>query len=66
MIDRCTIKAVPAVSHKEILKKLDEAKDFDPEQLRKLQHLKARIEVVCEAADLKKISDVLKELNKRG
>jgi hypothetical protein len=57
-----TIKAAPAVSHKEILKKLEEAKDFSPAELKKLQELKVRIKVICEAGDLKKMSDVLKEL----
>jgi hypothetical protein len=47
MIERYTIKAAPAVSHKEILKKLQETKDFSPEELQKLQHLKVKIEVIC-------------------
>ena|ERR1035438_375773 len=34
------VQIAPAVSRKEIQKKLADAKDFDPEQLRKLQHLK--------------------------
>jgi hypothetical protein len=62
MIERYTIKAAPAVSHKDILKMLEETKDFSPEELKKLQHLKLRIEVICEAEDLKKISDLLKQL----
>jgi len=37
---------------------------FAPEELQKLQRLKVRIEVICEAEDLKKISDALKELSK--
>jgi hypothetical protein len=47
---------------KEILKKLQETKDFSPEELQKLQHLKLKIEFVGEAADLKKIGDLLKQL----
>jgi hypothetical protein len=66
MIERYTIKAAPAVSHKEILKKLEEAKDFSPDELKKLQLLKVRIEVICEAVDLKKIGDKLKELSRPG
>ena len=62
MIERYTIKSAPAVPPKEILKKLEEIKDGDTEALRKLQHLKLRIEVICEAADYKKISDLLKDL----
>jgi hypothetical protein len=64
MIDRYTIKAASAVSHKEILKKLQETKDFSPEELQKLQYLNVRIEVICEAGDLKKIRDLLRELSK--
>lgn len=66
MIELHTIKAAPAVPHKEILKKLQETKDFSPEELQKLQHLKVKIEVICEAEDLKKISDVLEGLSKAG
>ncbi len=57
MIQRYTIKAAPAVSHKDILKTLESTKDYEPEQLKKLQHLKIRIEIIAEAPDLKKISD---------
>src|SRR5260370_37430728 len=32
----------------------------------KLQHLKVKIEVICEAGDVKKISDLLKELSNQG
>jgi len=53
-----------SVSHSEVLKKLDEMKEFDPEEMRKLQHLKVKIEVVCEAADLKSIGNLLKALAK--
>jgi hypothetical protein len=62
MIDRYIIKINPAVSHANLLKKLDEMKEFDPEEMKKLHYLKVKIEVVCEAADLKKITDLLKEL----
>jgi hypothetical protein len=47
MIDRYTIKAAPAISHKEILKKLEETKDFSAAELDKLQNLKVRIEVIA-------------------
>jgi hypothetical protein len=65
MIDRYTIKINPAVSHADLVKKLDEMKDFNPEELRKLRFLKVKVEAVCEAADLKKIGDLLKELSKK-
>ena len=53
----------PAVSHKEILKKLEEAKDFAPDELKKLQHLKVKIEVICDPIDLKMLVDQLKKLS---
>jgi hypothetical protein len=64
LIDHYAIKMNPAVSHADLMKKLDEMKEFDPEEMRKLHHLKLKIEVVGEAADLKKISDLLKGLSK--
>jgi hypothetical protein len=64
MIDRYTIKINPAVSHADLLKKLDEMKDFDPEEMKKLHLLKVKVEAVCEPADLKRITDLLKELSK--
>jgi len=64
MIERYTIKVAPAVSHKDIIKSLDSTKEYDAEQLKKLQHLKIRVEIIGEAPDLKKISDLLKELSK--
>jgi hypothetical protein len=65
MIERYTIKVAPAVSHKEIIKTLDSTKEYDAEQLKKLQHLKINLEIIGEAPDLKKISDLLKELSKK-
>ena len=65
MIERYTIKVAPAVSHKDIIKSLDSTKEYDAEQLKKLQHLKIRVEVIGEAPDLKKISDLLKELSRK-
>jgi hypothetical protein len=35
-----------------LLKKLDDMKDFDPEEMRKLHHLKVKVDVVCEAGGL--------------
>lgn len=67
MIDRYTLKVAPATSHLDFLKKLDEMKDYNEEDMRKLNYLKVRSEAVCEAADLKKIVDLLKELpNRKG
>jgi hypothetical protein len=63
MIDRYTIKINPAVSHADLLKKLDEMKDFDPDEIKKLHYLKVKVGAVCEAGDLKKITDLLKQLS---
>jgi len=64
MIDRYTVKAVPAAPFRSP-QKLDEMKENDPEQLKKLQHFNVKVEVVCEPRDLKKITDFLKELAKK-
>lgn len=66
MIDRYTVKVHPAVSHADLMKKLDEMKEFDPEEMKKLHYLKVKIEAVCEASDLKRIADLFKELRKKG
>jgi hypothetical protein len=63
MIDHYTIKINPAVSHADLVKKLDEMKDFNPEEMQKLQHLKVKLEVICEPEDLKRVTDLLKELS---
>jgi hypothetical protein len=34
------------VSHKDIIKTLDSTKEYDAEQLKKLQHLKIRVEII--------------------
>ena len=62
MIERYTIKINPAVSHADLVKKLDEMKDLNPEETRKLQFLKVKVEAVCEPADLERLTDLLKEL----
>ena len=62
MIERYTIKFGPAVSQKELEKALHEA--TSPEELRRLQKMKTRIEFVSEIEDVKKISELLKELAK--
>ena len=36
MIEHYTIKFAPAVSHKELMKRLYENQDLDPEQVKKL------------------------------
>jgi hypothetical protein len=63
MIDRYTIKINPAVSHADLVKKLDEMKDFDPEEMKKFHYFKVRLEVICEAADIKELNELLKQLS---
>lgn len=60
MIERYTIKFGPAVSQKELEKALNEAKH--PDDLKKFHQIKARIELVGEIEDVKKIGDLLKGL----
>jgi hypothetical protein len=62
MIERYTIKFGPAVSQKELEKALNEA--LHPDELNRLHKMKARIEVIADFDDLKKIAEVLKELSK--
>jgi hypothetical protein len=62
MIERYTIKFGPAVSQKEMEKALNEA--TDPAILPKLHKMKARIEIIADFEDLKKIDGVLKEMAK--
>lgn len=60
MIDRYTIKFGPAVSQKELEKLL-----HDDGDLSHAHKLKARIEFVGEAQDIKKLSELLKQLSKQ-
>jgi hypothetical protein len=63
MIERYSIKFGPAVSQKELEKMLNESAEL-PMHL-KLNAVKARIEIVGEIADLKRISNLVKELAKK-
>jgi hypothetical protein len=62
MIDRYTIKFGPAVSQKELEKALHESGDT-PTHIPDLKKMKARIEVVGDFEDLKKVAAVLRELS---
>ena len=62
MIERETIKFGPAVSQKELEKALREA--TDPAVLTKLHKMKARIEIVADFENLKKLTESLKALSK--
>jgi len=61
MIEKYTIKFGPAVSQKELEKALHESGET-PDHT-KLTKMKARIEVVADFEDLKKIRDFLKQLS---
>lgn len=61
MIDRYTITFGPAVSQKELEKALHESGET-PAHIPDLKQLKARIDVVGDFEDLKKISALLKQL----
>jgi hypothetical protein len=64
MIEHYPIKFAPAVSQKELQKKLLEG-DLTVEETKKFHQMKARVEVVGDFADIKKIGDLLKELSKK-
>jgi hypothetical protein len=66
MIERYTIKFGPAISHKELMKKLHETKELGPEQLKKLAQVKVFIEAICAPEDLKRISSIFKELSAKS
>jgi hypothetical protein len=62
MIERYTIKFGPAVSQKELEKIINSGEGhFTPDDLKKV---KARIEIVAEFEDLKKINEFLKQLQR--
>lgn len=63
MISNHTIKFAPAVSQKDLQKALYE--NIDPATIPHLHKMKARIEVVCDFEDLKKICAFLKELSSK-
>jgi len=60
MIERYTLKFAPLYSPKELIAKLDDVKDGDTAAIAKLQMLNVKVEIVCDAGDLKKISELLK------
>ena len=64
MIERYTIKFAHAVSQKELEKALNKSGDT-PSQVPDIRKIKARIEFLGDFDDVKKISDILKELAKK-
>jgi hypothetical protein len=63
MIERYTMKVAPALSRKEILKHLNEGNDLDEASLARPHAMKARIKLLRELADLKKITGLLQQLS---
>jgi hypothetical protein len=63
MIERYTIKFAPAVSQKELEKKMLEEK-LTEEDEKQIHLLRVRIEVIGDISDLKKLSELLKQLHK--
>lgn len=62
MIERYTIKFGPAVSQKELEKALHA---LNPSELPDLSKLRARIELIGEIEDVKKLSELLKQLSRK-
>ena len=64
MIDRYTIKFGPALSQKELEKALHT--NADTAAVPNINKFKARIEVICDFMDLKRLTEMLKSLQKEG
>jgi hypothetical protein len=64
MIERYTLKFAPAVSQEELRKKLEAITDYDPAELDRLHKMKAKIEIVCDFADLREIRSFLEVRSK--
>jgi hypothetical protein len=64
MIERYTIKFGPAVSQKELEKALHEPGLENDAALARVHKMKARIELVGDFEDIKKLSELLKQLKK--
>jgi hypothetical protein len=63
MIERYTLKFTPAVSSKELQRIV--AEPTSDEELRKVHFMKGRIEFIGEIEDIKKLTELLRELSKR-
>lgn len=65
IIERYTIKAAPAVSHKEIMKQFESGAGITPDRTNELTKVKCKIEAIGDYEDMEKLRDVLKELAKK-
>lgn len=59
MIERYTLKFAPAVSQEELRKKLEAISDYDPKEFDRLHKMKAKLEIVCNFADLRELRNFL-------
>jgi hypothetical protein len=64
MIERYAIKVSPAISQDELRKKLETMSDYDPAELDRLHKMKAKIEVICDFADLRELRALLESRSK--
>jgi hypothetical protein len=64
MIERYSIKFSPAISQDELRKKLETMAEYDPTELDRLHKMKAKIEVVCDFADLRELRALLESRSK--
>ena len=63
MIERYTIKFGPALSQKELEKALHEPGLENDEAIKRVHKMKARIEVIGDFEDIKKLKELLKQLS---
>jgi hypothetical protein len=63
MIERYTIKFGPALSQKELEKALHEPGLENDEAIKRVNKMKARIEVIGDFEDIKKLKELLKQLS---
>jgi hypothetical protein len=55
MIESYSLKFSPAVGPDELRKKLESMTDYDPTELDRLHKMKAKVEVICDFADLREL-----------
>jgi hypothetical protein len=63
MTDRCTIKAAPAVSHKEMMKQFESGVGITPGHTAKLSKVKVKIEAIGAYEDMEKLRDLIISLS---
>lgn len=66
MMDHYSIKAAPAISHKEIMKQLESGAGITPEHTAKLTKVKVKIEAVGDYEDMEKVRNLLEQLSSKS